>query len=100
VRRSAAFRTDNRITTSYPWSHPAGKHQIRFGGDYRFDTTSSQSNSNARGSFTFTGLYSSAGSPLAGKSGADFADFFSARQQAALRLEASLIFARTRSTPI
>ena len=84
---SATSRTDNRITTSYAWSHPIGKHQLRFGGDYRLDTTSSQSNANARGSFTFTGLYSSAGSQLAGKSGADFADFLlGAPQQAALQV--------------
>src|SRR5439155_19757657 len=67
---SATLRTHNRITTGYVWSHPVGMHQIRMGGDYRFDNTVSQSNSNPRGSFTFTGLYASGGLPVAGRTGA------------------------------
>ena len=88
VRSAAAsLRTDNRINTSYVWSHPIAKHQLRLGGDYRVDNSSTQSNANARGSFTFTGLYSSGGSQLAGRSGADFADFLlGVPQQATLQV--------------
>jgi hypothetical protein len=84
---SASVRTDNRITTGYVWSHPVRTHQIRMGGDYRFDNSTSQSNSNPRGGFTFTGLYASGGSPVAGRTGADFADFLlGAPQQATLQV--------------
>ena len=44
-------------------------------------------NSNARGTFTFTGLYSSGGAPVAGRTGADFADFLlGVPQQATLQV--------------
>jgi hypothetical protein len=83
----ASVRTDDRITTTYVWSHPIKKHQVRIGADYRFDTTRTQSNSNARGTFTFTGLYSSGGLQNAQGTGADFADFLlGAPQQAALQV--------------
>jgi hypothetical protein len=54
-----------------------GRHAFRFGGDYRAYLTDSRTDSNARGSFVFTGLYSadpSGGRVVAG-SGLDFADF-------------------------
>jgi len=73
----AAVRTDTRITTSYVWSHPFAKHQVRFGADYRIDRDTNQLNVNAPGAFTFTGLYS----------GAPFADFLlGAAQQASLQV--------------
>ena len=56
----AALRTDTRITTSYVWSHPFAKHQVRIGADYRIDRDTNQLNVNAPGAFTFTGLYSRA----------------------------------------
>ena len=84
---SASARTDDRITTSYVWSHPIQKHQVRIGADYRLDTTTSESNANARGAFTFTGLYSSGGAQTSGTTGADFADFLlGAPQQATLQV--------------
>jgi len=83
----ASLRSENRITTSYMSVRPLGRHQVRFGGDYRYDTSSTESNANARGSFTFTGLYSSGGSQVAGRTGADFADFLlGAPQQATLQV--------------
>ncbi len=45
------------------WNH--GKHNFRFGADYRHQTTAVQTNSNPRGSFIFTGALT----------GYDFADF-------------------------
>lgn len=76
VRPSAAnVRTDTRITTSYTFSRPIKKHQMRAGLDFRRDASSSESNGNARGSFTFTGLYTGNGSLTARNTGADVADF-------------------------
>ena len=45
------------------WNH--GKHNLRFGGEYRRLQINPRSDANARGSFVFSGLYS----------GYDFADF-------------------------
>src|SRR5439155_18267809 len=88
VRAAAAsIRTDNRLTTGYTWIHPIARHQLRFGGDYRQDGVTTENTTNARGSFTFTGLYSSGGAPVAGKTGADFADFLlGVPQQASLQV--------------
>ena len=72
---SASMRTDNRLTTSYMSMRPFGTHRLRVGGDYRVDASTTENNSNARGTFTFTGVYASGGSQTAGSSGADFADF-------------------------
>jgi hypothetical protein len=83
----ASARADNRITTSYAWSHPVKRHQLRIGADYRFDTTTTESNANPRGTFTFTGVYSTGGSEVSRGTGADFADFLlGAPQQAALQV--------------
>ncbi len=55
-----------------------GRHSFRFGGDYRRTQTNSFSEQNGRGTFTFTGLATSAidsaGQALA-NTGFDFADF-------------------------
>ena len=71
----ANTRTDNRLTAGYMWLRPIATHRLRFGGDYRLDNSTSESNANARGTFTFTGLYSTGGAQVSGQSGADFADF-------------------------
>ena len=71
---AASLRTDDRLTTSYFWLHPTTKHQLRIGGDFRLDQSSAESNPNARGSFIYTGYYSS-GLQTSGHNGADFADF-------------------------
>jgi hypothetical protein len=72
---AATRRTDRRIALGETWMHVLGKHQLRIGGDVRFDRSTSQLNSNARGAFTFTGVYSSDGRQVAGTTGAAFADF-------------------------
>jgi len=63
--------SDNMI-----WNH--GKHTWRWGGDFRRVQVNTETNSNPRGSFIFTGLNTSqldgSGSPQAG-TGYDFADF-------------------------
>jgi hypothetical protein len=83
----ASSRTDDRLTTGYVWIHPSPKHQLRVGGDYRLDRSAAEINANARGTFVFTGLYSSGGTPAAG---ADFADFLlGLPQQATLQVGGS-----------
>jgi trimeric autotransporter adhesin len=82
----ASSRVDDRLTASYVWIHPANRHQVRMGGDYRLDRADATINSNSRGTFTFTGIYASGGAgAFAG--GADFADFLlGAPQQATLQV--------------
>jgi len=70
---------DQTYTVSDTFSWNKGKHNWRFGGDYRRILQSFQSARNAEGNFVFTGFATSlyaAGStqPLA-DSGSDFADF-------------------------
>jgi trimeric autotransporter adhesin len=72
---AAGLRNDDRFTLGYTWRHPTPKHQLRFGADYRLDNSIAQINSNARGSYTFTGLYSSGGARSTSPSYSDFADF-------------------------
>jgi len=63
--------SDNMI-----WNH--GKHTWRWGGDFRRVQVNTETDSNPRGSFVFTGAntsqYDSSGNPVAG-TGYDFADF-------------------------
>ncbi len=57
------------------WTH--GKHSWRWGGDFRRIQLNTETDSNARGSFTFTGINTSEivdGQPVPG-TGYDFADF-------------------------
>jgi hypothetical protein len=66
----------DRVSTQFSWSRPFGRnHSIRAGGDYRYDVTTTNTESNANGSFVFTGLYTSGGGQLGGLTGFDFADF-------------------------
>ena len=65
----------HRITTSYVWSHPFAKHQLRFGGDYRLDTsTRTRSTSTRRGSVHVHRALLGGGSQSR-PTGAAFADF-------------------------
>ena len=76
IRMGAAnLRTDTRITTSYTQSRPVKKHQLRIGVDFRHDLSTAENNGNARGNFTFTGLYTGNGVQISRTTGADFADF-------------------------
>ena len=69
-------RTDQRITLGYGWTRPVGtKHTMRIGGDYRLDYSNNQTDTNARGAFVFTGLYSSGVASGARGAALDFADF-------------------------
>jgi hypothetical protein len=88
IRQGAANeRLDTRITTSYVLSKPIKKHQLRFGADFRHDASSALTNANARGAYTFTGLYSSNGAQISRTTGADFADFLLGMpQQATLQV--------------
>ena len=67
----------DRISTQYSWNHPFGrKHQVRAGGDFRFDRTTTNSEGNANGNFVYNGLYTTnGGRDGAGIVGFDFADF-------------------------
>ena len=89
----ATSRSDTRLTTSYFWSHSYSKNQLRIGGDYHLDRSTSQLNTNAPGAFTFTGLYAAGGVPVSGpdasnaRSSASFADFLLGfPQQAAIQV--------------
>ena len=69
LRNQTITLSDNLI-----WNH--GKHTWRWGGDFRRIQLNTETDSNARGSFIFTGLNTaeiSAGQPVA--TGYDFADF-------------------------
>jgi hypothetical protein len=65
-------RSDRRVSASYSWSRPFARHSPRAGADVRLDRSRSNTESNAAGSFLFTGLYTGDGSTAAG---ADVADF-------------------------
>ena len=67
-------RSDTRLSLSYVWTKPFRTHTLRIGGDMRQDWSNSRTESNARGAFTFSGLYSSGSSAVRG-GGYDFADF-------------------------
>jgi hypothetical protein len=66
-------RSDRRLSADYSWTHPLRRHQLRFGGNVQADRTTSDTEANANGTFIFTGLYASGGTPVI--RGADFADF-------------------------
>jgi hypothetical protein len=71
LRRDQTFSLGDNVI----WSH--GQHTFRWGGDFRRMQTNTQTSSNARGSFTFTGFNTAAisnGAPVPG-TGFDLADF-------------------------
>jgi trimeric autotransporter adhesin len=75
--RTPSKRIDQRIQIGDTMMRTWRTHALRFGGDYRTIRIDSLSNSDPRGSFVFTGLYTSDvvnGRPAAG-TGLDFADF-------------------------
>jgi hypothetical protein len=86
---AASQRTDNRLTIGYAWIHPSSAHRIRMGGDYRLDRSDAEINANARGTFLFTGFFTSGGASVLGPTAADysFADFLlGLPQQASLQV--------------
>jgi len=77
-------RTDQTVTVSLTQSKMRGRHVLRWGADFRSMHNDSRSDSNPRGSFVFTGLYSQR-TKIAG-AGNDFADFLlGLPQQASLQ---------------
>jgi hypothetical protein len=71
LRRDQTFTFSDTLI----WTH--GKHTLRWGGDFRRIQQNTETDSNARGSFIFTGLNTSEvanGAPVTG-TGFDFADF-------------------------
>jgi hypothetical protein len=78
-------RSDRTFQLGYGWTRPAGTHTYRVGGSYSQQWNDSLSNANARGSFTFTGLYTAGGSGVQRGSGQDFADFLLGLPQQATR---------------
>ena len=65
----------DRVGTNVTWSRPFGRHQIQTGGVFNYDSTTTNNESNANGSFVFTGIYTAKGGALGGLTGFDFADF-------------------------
>jgi hypothetical protein len=68
-------QTGDRVGTTVNWSRPFGRHQIRSGGVFNYDSTTTNNESNANGAFVFTGIYTANGGTLGGLTGFDFADF-------------------------
>ncbi len=78
-------RLDRSLQIGYGWTRPSGTHTYRVGGNYSRQSNDSLSNANARGSFTFTGLYTAGGLSVRRGSGQDFADFLLGLPQQATR---------------
>jgi hypothetical protein len=78
-------RNDSGWQVGYGLTRPAGTHTFRLGGSYQQQLNRTQSDSNARGTFTFTGLYTAGGQATARGSGQDFADFLLGLPQQATR---------------
>ena len=75
--RTPSRRVDQRIAIANSTTHPWRQHTFRWGGEFRYIRLDSLTNSNPRGSFVFTGLYTSAlanGRAVPG-TGLDLADF-------------------------
>jgi len=75
--RTPSRRVDQRFQIGNTMARPLGQHMLRWGGEFRYARLDSLTNSNPRGSFVFTGLYTSAmanGRAVPG-TGLDFADF-------------------------
>jgi hypothetical protein len=80
---SPSLRRTQTLTAGDSMMKMYKRHNFRWGVDYRNEHLDSRANSNARGAFVFTGLYTGGGT--ANLDGADFADFLlGASQQATL----------------
>lgn len=83
-----SIRTDQTVTFSLNQMKPWKRHSFRWGGDFRWMLTDSRTDSNPRGSFVFTGLYTAdtsatGGTKAAAGTGLDFADFLLGMSQQA-----------------
>jgi len=67
----------DRASVNYSFRHPFHRnHQIQLGGDFRYDVTTTHTETNANGQFVYTGAYTGQlGGSLGGLTGLDFADF-------------------------
>jgi hypothetical protein len=95
------IRTDQTLTVGMTQMRPWKRHAFRWGGDFRWMLTDSRTDSNPRGSFVFTGLYtgySSASGTRPPGTGLDFADFLlGLSQQATLNYGPGMIRFRSRA---
>jgi hypothetical protein len=82
---SPSRRTDSSFQAGYTLLRTLGKHNVRLGGNVERSWNTTQSDSNAMGSFTFTGLYAGGGLSARPTSGVDFADFLLGLPQQASR---------------
>lgn len=98
--RNPSQRVDTRLQIGDTMVRPWGRHAFRWGGGLSLSWLDSRTDTNARGSFVFTGLYTSAfsgGRPVAG-TGLDFADFLLGfAQQASVQYGPGLVGFRSRS---
>jgi hypothetical protein len=89
------FRHDQTITVADSIVKTRGHHTVRFGGDLRDARLDSRSDTSARGSYVFTGIYTGAGTPVPG---GDFADFLlGLAQQASVQYGPGLARFRARA---
>src|SRR6185295_5815524 len=86
-----SMRTDRTLSSGDTITKTRGKQTLRFGGDYRSIHADSRTDTNANGSFVFTGLYT----------GLDFADFLlGLPQQATVQYGPGLERFRSRSADL
>ncbi|HVO13192.1 MAG TPA: carboxypeptidase regulatory-like domain-containing protein [Vicinamibacteria bacterium] len=83
--RNPSSRLDQRLSVSEVATRSWGSHNLRFGGGFRTQKLDSDTDTNPRGTFVFTGFYTSAvsGGATVPGSGLDFADFLLGRAQQA-----------------
>ncbi|MFO7692109.1 MAG: TonB-dependent receptor [Vicinamibacterales bacterium] len=101
--QTPTIRTDQTLTIRLNQMKPYKRHSFRWGGDFRWMLADSRTDSNPRGSFVFTGLYTGyAATPGAGTrstgTGLDFADFLlGMSQQATLNYGPGTVRFRSRA---
>jgi hypothetical protein len=78
-------RLDRSWQVTYGLTRSSGSHNWRAGGSFQTQLNETLSDSNARGTFTFTGLYTAGGLSTVRGSGQDFADFLLGLPQQASR---------------
>ena len=78
-------RRDRSFQFGYTWTRPRGAHNYRMDATYQQQSNLTRSDSNANGSFTFSGLYTAGGLKTTPGSGQDFADFLLGLPQQATR---------------
>ena len=97
-----SIRTDQTVTASMSQMKMYKRHSFRWGGDFRWVLTDSRTESNPRGNFVFTGVYTglftTPGGSRASGTGLDFADvLLGMSQQASLQYGPGTIRFRSRA---